>query len=165
MMMSKGITLLAQTGIFNDDIREWRRQSTNLKTWAKYKLFFHRAHRDQKRAVTTVGKVGYTATVQNIYNTPLPSPEEHNEVIEDIQTIVQVIRIQGYELEGLAQSNVVLTSLKSTLMAHLAQMTVTMNAMQAQLKTLASAQNNQARPKIKFYCWSCGRNFIHGSDN
>ena len=45
MMMSKGITLKAQTGIFNDDIREWRRKSPDLKTWAKYKLFFHQAHR------------------------------------------------------------------------------------------------------------------------
>ena len=35
MMMSKGITLLAQTLIFNDDINEWRRQSADLKTWAK----------------------------------------------------------------------------------------------------------------------------------
>ena len=41
MMMSKGITLLAQTGIFNYDIREWRRQSNDLKTWVKYKLFSH----------------------------------------------------------------------------------------------------------------------------
>ena len=39
MMMSKGITLLAQTRIFNADIREWIRQSANLKTWAKYKSF------------------------------------------------------------------------------------------------------------------------------
>ena len=29
MMMSKWITLLAQTGIFNDNIREWRRQTTD----------------------------------------------------------------------------------------------------------------------------------------
>ena len=35
MIVSKGITLLAQTGIFNDDIREWRRQSSDLKTWTK----------------------------------------------------------------------------------------------------------------------------------
>ena len=33
MMTSKGITLMAQTGNFNDDIREWRRQSDDLKTW------------------------------------------------------------------------------------------------------------------------------------
>ena len=44
MMMSKGITLLAQTGIFNDDIRESRRKSAYLKTWAKYKLFSHQGH-------------------------------------------------------------------------------------------------------------------------
>ena len=35
MMMSKGITLLAQTGIFNDNIREWRQQSADFKAWAK----------------------------------------------------------------------------------------------------------------------------------
>ena len=32
MMMSKGIALLAQKVIFNYDLREWRRQSANLKT-------------------------------------------------------------------------------------------------------------------------------------
>ena len=41
MMMSKGITLLAQTRLFNDDIRDWRRQSTDLKTWAKYIYISH----------------------------------------------------------------------------------------------------------------------------
>ena len=41
IMMSKVISVLAKTGIFNDNIREWRRKCDNLKTWAKYKLFFH----------------------------------------------------------------------------------------------------------------------------
>ena len=31
MMMSKGITILAHAGVFNNNIREWRRQSSNLK--------------------------------------------------------------------------------------------------------------------------------------
>ena len=48
-------------------------------------------------------------------------------------------------------------------MEKLAKMTVTTNAIQAQLKTLASSKNNQVRRKGKFYCWSCGRNFNHGS--
>ena len=74
MMISKGITLLAQMVIFNEIIREWRQQSANLKTWVKHKLFFHRAHQDQKRAVTTAGKGGYTATVQHIYSAPPPPP-------------------------------------------------------------------------------------------
>ena len=41
MMMSKGITLLVESGIFNDDIREWRRQSSDLKTWGKYNFLSH----------------------------------------------------------------------------------------------------------------------------
>ena len=33
MMVSKGITLMAQTEIFNKDIRECQRQATDQKTW------------------------------------------------------------------------------------------------------------------------------------
>ena len=84
MMVSKVITLLAQTGIFNDDIREWRRKSADLKTWVKYNFFFRQAHQEQKIAVITAGKGGYIATVQNIYSEPQPYPEEHYEVIEEI---------------------------------------------------------------------------------
>ena len=40
MMMSKGITLLEQTVIFNEDIQECRQKSSDLKTWTKYKLLF-----------------------------------------------------------------------------------------------------------------------------
>ena len=105
---------------------------------------------------------GYTAKVQNIYGAPPPSTEEHHEVIKDIQTIMQWMWTQTYELEGLAQANAVLTISNSAVMAQLSQTTVTMNDMQAQLKTLTSAQSNQARPKINFYFWSCGRNFTHG---
>ena len=101
--------------------------------------------------------------MQNIYGATPPSLEEHNEMIEDIQTIMQVMQTQGCEPEVLAQSNTVLTSSNYAVMAQLAQLTVIMNAMQAQLKTLASAETNQVRPKIKFYCCSCGINFTRGS--
>ena len=67
--------------------------------------------------------------------------------MEDIHTIVQGLLTQGYDMEGLAQAYTVLTIQKSAVMAQLAQMTVTMNTMKAQLKTLASVQNNQAIPK------------------
>ena len=39
VMMYKGITLLEQAYIFNNNIREWRRQTTNLKTWDTFKTF------------------------------------------------------------------------------------------------------------------------------
>ena len=66
--------------------------------------------------------------VQNIYGEPPPPTEEHHEAIEDIQTIVQGMQAQIYDLEGLAQANSVLTSTNSMVMTQLAQMTGTMNA-------------------------------------
>ena len=70
-------------------------------------------------------------------------------MIDDIQTIVQGMQTQIYDLEELAQANAVLNSSNSVVMAQLEHMTVTMNTMQAQLKTLASTQTNQVRPKMK----------------
>ena len=40
MMASKGITLMAQTAIFNENIREWQRQSTEQNTWENSRYSF-----------------------------------------------------------------------------------------------------------------------------
>ena len=77
--------------------------------------------------------------------------------------IFQRIQNHSYELEGLAQSNEVLTSYNPVVMAQLEQMTVTINAMQAQLKTLSSATTDPKSTKRKFYCWSCSINYTRGS--
>ena len=119
---------------------------------------FHQSHQEQIIVVPTAGKEGYTATVQNIYGIPPPPPEEHHEAIEDIQTIVQVMQTHIYYLEVMAQANAVLTSSNSAVMSQLSQITVAMNAMQEKLKTLASAQTKQTRPKRNHYFWSFGRN-------
>ena len=42
-------------------------------------------------------------------------------------------------------------------------MTVMVNDVQAQLKTLTSATENKIRSKRKCYCWSCGIDYIHRS--
>ena len=89
MMVSKGITLLAWTVMFNKDIIKWRRQITDLKTWDSYKTFFHLSHRKQRISVTTSGKGGYTVAVQSIYGVPQHPPEEHHESINHIKNIVQ----------------------------------------------------------------------------
>ena len=100
MMVSKGTKFLAHMYTFNKDIREWRRQTTNLKTWTTFKIFFHQAHREQRRAVTTTGKEGYTAAVQNIYGARPTPPEEHQKAIENLNTIFQWMQTQGYNIEG-----------------------------------------------------------------
>ena len=133
--------------MFKEEIREWRCQTTNQKTWAHLKIFFHRAHRKPKKGVITAGKGGYTAAVQNIYSVPSPPPEEHHEMIDHINTIFQVMQTQIYEPEVLTQANAVLIISNTVVMTQLAHMNVTMNAMQAQLKTLMSAPTNQTRSK------------------
>ena len=87
--------------------------------WSKYKLFFHRYHQEQRIAVKTAGKGGYTTTLQNVYGAPPPPTEEHHKAIEYIQTIVQGMQVQSYKLEGLAQSNAVLASSNSVVLAQL----------------------------------------------
>ena len=56
--MFKVITILAQTRIFNDDIREWRRQPADLKTRAKYKLFFPPSTQRKEKSVNNRRKRG-----------------------------------------------------------------------------------------------------------
>ena len=64
-------------------------------------------------------------------------------------------------MDGLVQSNAVLTSSNKAVIAQLVQMTVNMNTMQAQPKTLSAAPTKQTRSKIKYYCWSYGSNYNH----
>ena len=90
-------------------------------------------------------------------------PEDHHELINHINTIFQGIQIYSHKLEGMAQFNVVLTRSNTAVMALLAQMNVIMNAIQAQLHSLAAEPKNQTSLKRKYYCWSCGRNYTHGS--
>ena len=44
LVVSKRITLLSQKPTLNKDIREWGRQTTDLKTWAGFKTFFSHAY-------------------------------------------------------------------------------------------------------------------------
>ena len=81
----------------------------------------------------------YRGGAKYIWYTAPPPQKEHNKAINYIHTIVQGMKTQSYDLEGLAQSNTVITSSNSEVMTQLSQMTVIMNAMQRQLKILSSA--------------------------
>ena len=63
-MVSKWITLLALTDTFNEDIQEWRQQSTNLNKCSRFNIFFQQAHVEQRRVVTTQGKRRYIAALR-----------------------------------------------------------------------------------------------------
>ena len=103
---------------------------------------FHWSHWWQSIAVKTAGKGRYTVAVQKIYGVPPPPPEEHHEAVNDIHTTAQVMQTHRYKLDGMVQANAILNRYNSLAMEQLSQMTVTMRAMKAQLKTLASSQSN-----------------------
>ena len=63
MMVSKGITVLEQTDNFHKDIREQRKQTTDLKALADFNKFIHQAHRERRISVTTIDKGGYIEAV------------------------------------------------------------------------------------------------------
>ena len=82
---------------------------------------------------------------KNIYGVPPLPLEKYHKAIDHINTVVQGRQMQSHNLEVLAQANSFLTRSNTVTLAQLAQMTVTVNDMQAQLKTLAAAPTNQTR--------------------
>ena len=50
-LLSKDITVLDNTDIFNKEIREWHRKPTNQKKWVKFKLHLQDAHRECHKTV------------------------------------------------------------------------------------------------------------------
>ena len=87
----------------------------------------------------------------------------HHKAIDHIKKIVQGMLMYSHYLEEMVQVNTVLTRPNIVVIEQLAQMTVTMNGMQAQLKKKETAPAHQIRPKRKYYCWSSGSNYTFGS--
>ena len=147
IMVSKGITLLSQTDMFNKYIREW----------------IHQSHDQKRRAFTATGKGKYTVAVQNIYGVPPPPTEDHHEAIDNLNAIIKGMQTQSCELEVMAKSNEVLTRSNSAFMEQFAQTTLTMNSIQAQIRILSSAPTNQTRSNRTYYFQSFRSNYTHGS--
>ena len=79
MVVSKGKTILAQSVVFNSDIREWLIQPADLKTWAEFNVFFYKRW-DKRRNLKTAVKGGHTAAVQNTGRVPLTAPTEEKKI-------------------------------------------------------------------------------------
>ena len=62
------------------------------------------------------------------------------------------MQTQSYDLEGLAQANVVLTRSNSEVMAQFSHMNVTMNYMQAQINFFSLTTTNQTTNQREYYC-------------
>ena len=54
-LVSKGITLLANTAVYHEGIREWRHKLAVNKTWDNFKMHFQHEHQELRKAVMTKG--------------------------------------------------------------------------------------------------------------
>jgi len=125
-----GYTLIANTGLFIEACREWRKIRDTDKTMAKFQELFTEAEQDRSSLLTTSSQAGYhagkvTAAIPNTLFAPataVPPPTEH---------ALAMARVQA-----------------------------TANATQAQIATLIAAMKyqNLNRKNIKgaSYCWTHG---------
>jgi hypothetical protein len=175
MMISKGITLLRQTEVFHDDIKEWNRMKDDAKTWDSFKLHFHRAHQERRKTITTAGQQGYNGAANTVYGN-VPN-EEHlamqQAASEALDSISDGLSSHQDSISELTQANAVLSNTNTTMAAQLAQMMQQMTAMQGMMQQQMSpgATIPQAaavppalqvprkrRPPLPWnYCWSHGK--------
>ena len=66
-LITKGVTLLANTSSLNQDIQEWQRLPVAQKTWQHFQTFFQQAHKDLRKTIITVGQGDYIAAVNTVY--------------------------------------------------------------------------------------------------
>lgn len=59
MVVSTAFTILQNTGVYPDAIREWKRKEANDRTWANFKLHFAAAHEEYRDSFDTAQSAGY----------------------------------------------------------------------------------------------------------
>jgi hypothetical protein len=179
MLISKGITLLSNTAVFNDDIKDWNRQDSKDKTWANFKTHFQRAHRERRKAVTTAGQGGYNASVHNVYgynatvnNVYGNADDEAHRALQQaaadsLSTIAGGMADNQTNLTELSQANAVLTASNTTMAAQMAQLMSGMQLLQTQMAqntagnggkgSTGNGRRNNPNPLPWAYCWSHGK--------
>jgi hypothetical protein len=183
MLISKGITLLSNTAVFNDDIKDWNRLNATEKTWANFKSHFQRAHRERRKAVTTAGQGGYNASVHNVYgynatvNNVYGNAEDdavralQQAATDSLSTIAGGLADNQTGLAELAQANAVLTATNTTMAAQMAQLMSGMQLLQTQMAagpaaapSAGNGRRNNPNPLPWAYCWSHGKCKHSGKD-
>ena len=75
--------------------------------------------------------------VHNINIVPPLPPEEHHHTINSIHANTQGMHNQRYDMEGLTQAIKIITISNGAVMAQFSQVTLAIDAIQAQLNTLS----------------------------
>eukprot|EP00978_Attheya_sp_CCMP212_P014573 scaffold37188_cov29-Attheya_sp.AAC.7 len=178
VMVTKGITLLSNTAVFNEDIKEWWRKPEAEKTWSLLKTHFQRAHKERRKATTTAGQGGYSATVNSIYGMPTNEEQAAQQDLQEraaksLETISNGLSTHQDSISELTQANAVLSNSNTTLAAQMAQMMQQMQTLQLLVSQshghapaaapsaappAGGGRQHKCRQPLPYdYCWSHGK--------
>eukprot|EP00978_Attheya_sp_CCMP212_P003539 scaffold7427_cov54-Attheya_sp.AAC.1 len=176
MLISKRITLLSNTMVFNDNIKDLNRLDTKEKMWANFKSHFQWAHqhtREYKKAVTMARQGGYNALVHNVYDTMLPSTMCKAKLkmtqLVPSSKLPMTPSAPSWDESGLAaelaQANAVLTATNITMAAQMAQLMSRIQLLQTQMAARpAGAMSTTPKWTWWAYYWLHGKCKHSGKD-
>ena len=151
-VVSSAFYSVQKAGLFNDDCREWKRFSTEQKTWKNFKTHFARAYNELKENQQTAGTAGYAGNAMES-QTASALNNLANAAVADRETMANLTSTINCLTQQLAETN-----------NKLAQAVSLTTSLQTELVNL---KKNRFRPPAKLtfdkYCWTHGPLCSHSS--
>jgi hypothetical protein len=155
--------LIFNTGLFHDDIKEWKATPVDTRTWDSFQTFFRQAHRRYRRQKETTQQAGYHAanamfcleTTEHIANLA----HENRSKDEILQTLNKQLLDMRKEMEEMQKK---IDRPQQQRNAPSSNGTNT-NAMTHHELAMSRFMKMLARPDNGNYCWTHG--YILGDDH
>ena len=141
--------LVFDTGVFNDECKEWRKLPAVDQTWDQFKTTFTQAHQDLQESLTIAASVGYANNVSDKESEALMAITHlANASTEDKNTIAKLTKMNTEFQQEVRMLQAKLVKVLETL---------------ANVKKDAVSEGGTKKRRNKHYCWSCGSNSNHMS--
>ena len=155
-MVRYGYDAVLKTGCFSDEMKKWRRKDPTDKTWVLFKVYMAKEYDDHLEDVE--------AGTDQFNSANSAVQDETLGILKDLAFNASSDR---ENLANLSEANVTLQTLVTTLKTSLSkiegQLTNVSNRLTALEKKNPTATAGGGTEKKKFYCWTCGVNWNHGS--
>ena len=105
-----GITyqLIFQTGMFNDNCKQWKRRDPDDKTWTEFKIFFSTSHQELRKSQATTAGARYHAA--NIVDNHAANHVYRQEIFDAIANLATATASNRALVETLTATNSTLTA-------------------------------------------------------
>ena len=156
-MVRYGYDAVLKTACFSEEMKKWRRKDPNAKTWVLFKVYMAKEYDDHLEDVE--------AGADQPFNSANSAVQDETLVI--LKDLAFNASSDRENLANLSEANVTLQTLVTTLKTSLSkiegQLTNVSNRLTALEKKNSTGTAGGGTEKKKFYCWTCGVNWNHGS--